>query len=74
MLAYARYDNSGSLPFGFRHHDISHNGRIGVVKVADRFIGQLKVEGLYQSAYHGHALLLSKTHTSNFGIKFVGDT
>ena len=74
MLAYTRDDDAGSLLTGLLHHNFAHNTRVVVIQMADGLVGKKKIERLYESSQHSHALLLSERHQTNLGIQLISDT
>ena len=61
------------LASGFIHHDFSHDGRIHVVEMADRFIEKKEIKRLNQGTNHGNTLLLPETHQADFDMELIGN-
>ena len=73
MLADAGDDDACALTAGLGHHDVGHEGGVGIVEMRDGLVGQDEVEGLHQGAHHGHTLLLAERHQAHAGVLLVAD-
>ena len=71
VFTYTGYDDASPLLLRFGHHDISHDARIVVVEVTDRFISQNEVERLTERTHHCHTLLVETAISKYTGIKLM---
>ena len=73
MLADGGDNDACALFVGFFHKQTAHDEVVFVIKMADRFIQEDKVERLAKASYKSDTLLLPEGEFAGFFIDFVGN-